>query len=199
MKKVIGLLTAVLLLQSFAFSQDDDLVQGPTFGVHFFFNDFKTAQALKANSLGIVLKNHEFGKVKDMAPGLALNYTQGISKYFDVSAMLGGSFLDYPMSGKESFGKDFLLLEADISVRGKMMPNSYVVQPYVQVGMGVSKYKSYFGAILPVGVGFQVNIFNEAFLLVNAQYRLPVTETTSAHFWWGIGLAGNIGKKKSNE
>src|SRR5207344_675241 len=98
--------------QSFAFCQDDDNIQGPTLGVHFFFNDFKSAEALRKNSLGIVLKNHEFGKVKDMSPGLALNYSQGISKYFDVSAMLSGSFLDYPIKDKESFGKDYLLLEA---------------------------------------------------------------------------------------
>jgi OmpA-OmpF porin, OOP family len=36
----------------------------------------------------------------------------------------------------------------------------------------------------------------EAYLLINAQYRVPITETTNYHFWYSIGLAGNIGKKK---
>jgi len=195
MKKILGLIAAVLLLQSIAFSQDDDLIQGPTLGVHFFFNDFKSADALRKNSLGIVLKNHEFGNVKEMAPGLAISYMQGFSKYFDISATLSGSFLDYPMPNHSPFGKESLLLEGDVGIRGKMFPNSYVVQPYFQAGIGLSKYQGYYGAIIPVGVGMQVNIFNEAFLLINAQYRMPVTETTNYHFYFGIGLAGNIGKK----
>jgi OmpA-OmpF porin, OOP family len=197
MKKILGSVLALLLFQSIAFSQDDDLIQDATFGVHFFFNDFKSAQAIRENSIGIVFKNREFGKIKDMSPGLALNYIQGITKYFDISATLSGSFLDYPMENQESFGKEFLLLEADFGIRGKMFPNNYVLQPYVQAGVGISKYKGYYGAILPIGVGMQVNIFNEAFLLINAQYRIPVTETTNYHFWFGVGLAGNIGKKKA--
>ena len=80
MKKILGSIAAVLLLQSFAFGQDEDPIQGPTLGVHFFFNDFKSADALRKNSLGIVLKNQEFGIVKDMSPGLSISYTQGFYK-----------------------------------------------------------------------------------------------------------------------
>ena len=197
MKKIPCLIAAVLLLQSFAFSQDEDLIQGPTFGVHFFFNDFKSAEAVRKNSLAIVFKNQEFGNIKEMSPGLALSYTQGFSKYFDISATLSGSFLDYPMPGHAAFGEESLLLEGDVGIRGKMFPNNYVLQPYMQVGIGLSKYQGYYGAIVPVGVGMQVNIFNEAFLMINAQYRMPVTETTNYHFYFGIGLAGNIGKRKA--
>ena len=197
MKKILGSIAAVLLLQSFAFSQDEDPIQGPTLGVHFFFNDFKSADALRKNSLAIVLKNREFGIVKEMSPGLSISYTQGFSKYFDISARLSGSFLDYPMPSHASFGEESLLLEGDVGVRGKMFPNTYVVQPYVLAGIGVSKYQGYYGAIIPVGVGFQVNIFDEAFIMIDAQYRMPVTETTNYHFYFGIGLAGNIGKRKA--
>jgi len=197
MKKILGSIAAVLLLQSFAFSQDEDLIQGPTLGVHFFFNDFKSAEALRKNSLGIVLKNHEFGIVKEMAPGLSISYTQGFSKYFDINARLSGCFVDYPMPNHSAFGTESLLVEADASIRGKMFPNNYAVQPYMQAGIGLSKYQGYYGAIIPVGVGMQVNIFNEAFIMIDAQYRIPVTETTNYHFYFGIGLAGNIGKRKA--
>jgi outer membrane protein OmpA-like peptidoglycan-associated protein len=62
--------------------------------------------------------------------------------------------------------------------------------------LGGSKYKGYYGAILPVGVGLQVNLFDEAFLLVNSQYRIPITENAAYHFYHSFGIAGNIGKKK---
>jgi OmpA-OmpF porin, OOP family len=198
MRKTTGLLFAFVLLNTWAFGQDDDdAIQKPTFGVHFFFNDFKTATAVRNNSLGIVFKNKQFAKVRDMSPGLALNYINGITRHFDFTTSLAGSFVDYPIPNKTAFNRDFLLLEGDVSVRGKMISNKAIINPYIQAGMGFSYYKSYLGAFLPLGAGLQVNIFNEAYILVNAQYRVPISEVTNYHFWWGIGLAGNIGKKKA--
>lgn len=197
MKKITGLFALVVMLNTMAMAQDDDIIQQPTFGVQFFLNDFKSAAAVRANSLGVVFKNREFGKIKDMSPGLALTYIDGITKHYDLTATLAGSFVDYPIPNKTAFGRDFLLLEGDISIRGKLITNRAFINPYLQAGMGVSKYKSYYGAFLPLGAGLQMNLFNEAYLLVNAQYRVPITETTQYHFWFGIGLAGNIGKKRA--
>jgi len=196
MKKITGLLVAMVMLTTMVMGQDDDDIQNPTLAVHFFFNDFKSAAAIRANSLGMAFKNQEFGKIKDMSPGLALNFIKGLSRYYDFTTTLAGSFVDYPMPNKAAFGRDFLLLEGDVSMRGKLTSNRAVVSPYLQVGMGFSKYKGYYGAFVPIGAGLQVNMFSEAYLLINAQYRVPITETTNYHFWYGIGLAGNIGKKK---
>lgn len=196
MKKIRGLVLAFMLLHTIAFSQDD-YVQNPTFGVHFIFNDFKTAEVIRNTSLGAALRNKQFGKIKDMSPGLALNYIQGLSPSFDFTSTLTGSFLDYKFKDGTTAGKDNLLLELDASIRGKMFPNKYVVSPYLQIGVGGSTYKGYWGAFIPTGMGLQVNIFDEAYLLINAQYRIGITSTTSNHFMYGIGLAGVIGKRKA--
>jgi hypothetical protein len=200
MKKISGLVAAVLILPAIALCQDKqekDYVQTPTFGVHFFFDDFQTAANIRASSLSATLRNRTFGKVKDMTAGLALNYIQGLSPSFDFTTMIAGSFLDYPTEGGGVLGDDGMLLELDASVRGKMFSNQYWVSPYLQLGVGVSKFKGYWGAFIPAGVGMQLNLFDEAFMLVNAQYRIPVTESTSNHhFFYSIGLAGIIGKKK---
>ncbi len=180
-----------------ALGQDDILIQNPTFGIHFFFNDFKTPVYLRASSLATVLRNKQFGKIKDMESGLALNYLQGISKYFDFTTTLAGSFVDYPTQDNTFSGQDYFLLEGDASVRGKMFTNKYWFIPYIQIGAGVSTYNNVWGTFVPIGVGLQVSFFDEAYLLVNAQYRVPVTETTSYHFFYSIGLAGNLGKKKN--
>lgn len=197
MKKITGLVLALTLMHTIAFSQDEDYIQNPTFGVHFIFNDFKSAQAIRSTSLGAALRNKQFGKIKEMSPGLAVNYIHGLSPHFDFSGMLTGSFLDYINQNGTSSGKDNLLLELDASIRGKMFSNKYVVSPYFQVGIGGSKYKGYWGAFIPVGLGLQVNLFDEAFMLINTQYRVPVTQTTNYHFMHSIGLAGVIGKRKT--
>lgn len=202
MKIISGLIAAVALLPAICLSQENNQdnkqhIQVPTFGVHFFFDDFNSAAAIRASSFSSALRNKQFGKVKEMSPGLALNYIQGLSPSFDFSAMLAGSFLDYPKDGGGILGDNALLLELDASIRGKMFSNAYWVSPYVQLGVGVSKFKGYWGAFIPAGVGMQLNLFDEAFLMVNSQYRVPVIEnTTNYHFFHSIGLAGIIGKKR---
>lgn len=194
MKKNVGLLLAVLPLLAPAFSQDD-FIQRPTLGIYFFFNDFKTAANIRSTSLGTVLRNDPF-KLQNMNPGLALNYFNGLNRYFDFTSTLTGSFLDYFDQNNAPLGADNLLLEGDVSIKGKLFSNRYWVSPFLQIGTGFSKYRGYWGAFIPAGTGFQVNLFNEAYFVFNAQYRVAVTETVSNHFFYSIGIAGIIGRRK---
>lgn len=195
MKKNVGLLLAVLPLLAPAFSQDD-YIQRPTLGIYFFFNDFKTAENIRATSLRDVLRNAQFGKLKEMAPGLALNYISGLTRYFDLTTTITGCFIDYNKRDGSSLGQDNLLLEGDVSVKGKLFSNRYWVSPFAQIGTGISKFRFYWGAFIPAGTGFQVNLFDEAFFVFNAQYRIAVTSTVSNHFFYSLGIAGNIGGRK---
>lgn len=195
MKKNVGLLLAVLLFLAPAFCQDEN-IQRPTLGIYFFFNDFKTAENIRASSLRQVLRNSEFGKLREMVPGLALSYMNGLSGHFDFTTTLTGSFIDYYKSNGTPLGQDNLLLEGDISVKGKLFTNRYWVSPFIQVGTGISKYRAYWGAFIPAGTGFQVNLFDEAFFIFKAQYRIAVTNTVSNHFFYSLGIAGNIGGRR---
>ncbi|AEW00757.1 hypothetical protein A4D02_12430 [Niastella koreensis] len=181
MKKNVGFLLAILPLLVPAFSQDD-YIQRPTLGIYFFFNDFKTS-----------------GKLKDMTPGLALNYINGLNRHFDFTSTLTGSFLDYKTKDGVSLGQDNLLLEGDVSLKGKLFSNKYWVSPFMQIGTGISKFKGYWGAFIPAGGGFQVNLFNEAYFIFNAQYRIAVTELVREHYYFSIGIAGVIGKRKEEK
>lgn len=199
MVKFTRIMLALFCLQTTAgFAQEgENYTQQPALSIHFLLHDFETASKIRNSSLSSVLANKQFGKVKDMSPGLAISYSEGLSNNFDLSVTLAGSFLDYPREDVASSGSDKFLLEADASIRGKMLSDKYWFTPYVQAGLGVSKFKGYYGAFVPLGVGLQLNFFDEAYLLINSQYRVPVTESASYHFYHSIGLAGNIGRKKS--
>jgi hypothetical protein len=133
-----------------------------------------------------------------MSPGLALNYINGLNRHFDFTTTLTGSFLNYYDQNDAPLGQDNLLLEGDVSIKGKLFSNRYWVSPFLQIGTGISMYRSYWGAFIPAGTGFQVNLFNEAYFIFNAQYRVAVTETVSDHFFYSIGIAGIIGKRKGS-
>lgn len=195
MKRSILASSALVLFCVSAFGQERTYKQPATLGIHFVFNDFATAQLIRSSSLSSVLKDKRFGKLKDMSQGLALSYGKGMSETFDFSSTLSGSFLSYPFRDTPSSGSEHLLLEADVSVRGKMLSDKYWFVPYIQVGLGISKYQGYWGTFIPAGVGIQVSFFGEAYLLINSQYRIAVSESANYHFIHSIGLVGNIGKR----
>lgn len=182
-----------IVFHATCFSQADNMIQRPTLGVHFFLDDFASALNIRSSSLASALTNKQFGKMKDMSPGLAVNYIRGLNSHLDFTSTLAVSSLGYPRQHQPADDNGFLF-ETDASVRAKMVSNKYWFIPYIQAGVGVSKFKGYWGAFVPAGVGIQIGFFNEAYLLVNSQYRIPVTENSNYHFFYSIGIAGNIGK-----
>jgi outer membrane protein OmpA-like peptidoglycan-associated protein len=92
---------------------------------------------------------------------------------------------------------DHLLLEATASLNFKLTTEKYWVQPYVIAGMTGQKYMKYYGATLPLGLGFKINFYDEVHLFLNSTYNVAVTTTTTNyHFTHSIGVAGRLGKKK---
>lgn len=193
-KPLLVFLTSVFFILNI-YSQTKSYKQPATLGIHFIFNDFATAQLIRSTSLSAVLRDHRFGKLKDMSQGLAISYGKGLSETFDFSSTIAGSFLSYPFQHRTGPGSDYLLLEADACIRGKMLSDKYWFVPYLQAGVGVSKYQGYWGTFIPAGVGIQISFFREAYLQINSQYRIAVTESTNYHFVYGIGLVGNIGRR----
>jgi OOP family OmpA-OmpF porin len=192
MKKALVFTAAFMLLSSFAFSQGNDHIKKPTLGIQFFLNDFETAASIRNTSLNATIRDKTYAKFKDMNAGMAISYLQGITSKLDFSSMLGASFVDYPMDDRAAFGNQNLLVEATASLHAKMLPDSYCVVPYLSAGVGASAYKGFIGAFMPLGAGIQVNLFDEAFLFINSQYRIKITEASNYHFFGSIGIAGNL-------
>jgi outer membrane protein OmpA-like peptidoglycan-associated protein len=109
---------------------------------------------------------------------------------------LSGSFLDYPISGKPSRVDPLLLLEGIAAVNLKLLSDKHAVNPFLTAGIGASKYGGYYAAFMPFGVGTQVKIVDEVFFMINSQYRVPVTENASYHFYHSAGIVANLTKKK---
>jgi OmpA-OmpF porin, OOP family len=195
MKKILAALFALYLLVPATYGQNDD-IRPKALGISFFLNDFVSANRIRTTSLSQVISDKKMAKLREMSPGLAITYFKGLKKYIDFAGTLGGSFIQYPMPGK-NFADDNLLLEGNASVNLKMTSEKFWVQPYITAGVGGHMYKGYYGAFLPLGIGFKVNFFDEAHLFIMSQYRVPITtETANYHLQHSIGLAGVLGKKK---
>lgn len=154
-------------------------------GVNLAFIDFKGAD-----------NSADFGRF--LKPGLALHFQNSFSKRIDYSITLAGAFLEFPdgKGGSLGNGKKQLLLENDFSVRARLLKSPALFNPYVQAGLGWSQYHNQYGLYSPVGLGLQVNVTPDIFLLANTQYRIPVTSLQHQHFFHSIGIAGAISRKK---
>jgi OmpA-OmpF porin, OOP family len=167
----------------------------PALGLHFTLHDFKTASAIRSNGLTSVINSKDWSRTKNMATGLGVSYMEGLSDHIDFVGTLTGTFIAYPVPKKAFDSNERLLLEGTAMANLKLLTDQYWVSPYVSAGVGLSKFRSYFGAFVPVGLGLQVNLYDEAFIMINTQYRLPVTENTAHHLFHSIGIAGNLFKR----
>ena len=189
------LYVVAMIFGTIAFAQTD-YRKSPSLAVHFILNDFKTATELRNSSLTDVINSGNFTKTNRMSGGLALSYIQGVSNHVDFAANLSGSFVDYPFKNQSTSGQQNLLLEAVATANLKLLTDKYWFNPFLTIGVGASKYQGYYGAFLPAGVGIQIKLVDDIAVLLNSQYRIPVTENAAYHFYHSFGIAQSIGKKK---
>lgn len=197
MKKILVSLLVATVLSPVVFSQSNDYIRNPEIGISFNAYDFATAQRIRSTSIATVFRDKRWATFAEMTPGLSVHYFQGIRKHFDLAATLSSAFLNYPFPNRPNFGIEKLYLAADVQGQFKLVSDRYWIQPYVSGGVGMHKYRVYWGAYAPVGAGLNIDFYNESKLFVNAQYRIPVTrESANYHFLYSIGISGKIANRK---
>ena len=198
MKKVLLFLIAAGLAVT-SFSQESmapSWKKRPTLGINFFLKDFITPDLIGHNSLGLFLRG-QYPSINTMSPGFGIQYLQGLSEYVDFSANLNSSFLKYTFYDGTKATNDQFLLETSAAVNLKLLPDNYVVDPYVTVGVGASMLAgTYFGAYAPVGAGFQFALGQGAFLNLQWLYNLRVSDNTNYNFQYSLGFASPLTEKK---
>lgn len=196
MKHVLVSLLAAMIIAPAVYGQDDE-IRSDEIGVSFNLYDFKTAQLIRSTSLSAVLRDKQFGKIKNMSPGIGVHYFKGLKKHIDFQGSFSASFLNHPFPNKPDQGVDRLLMQVEGLANLKMVSDNYWLQPFLMGGFGAQKYYVYYGAYIPLGVGLNINFFNEGRLFVNSTYRVPITTgSANYHFMHAFGISGRVGKKK---
>lgn len=197
MKKLLS--SFVLLINYFQIvSAQEHNIRPPAIGISFLLNDFVTPQNIRTSSLGEVINQDKWARLGQMGTGLSLHYFKGLASHFDIAYTLSGSFSAQVYESQPE-GSNYFLIETDASVNYNFLTEKHVFTPFLSAGIGASEIKSYYGAIVPVGAGFKINLYDEAAIFLTTQYRIPVTtHTNNFHFVYSLGIAGVIGQKKSN-
>lgn len=197
MKKILLLFFALGLFVNL-FGQSD-YKKLPSLGINFFLEDFNTAASLRTAGLAKVLNTKQWSKTRNMSAGVSINYMKGLNNNLDFVGTLAGSFVKYPVPGKQLATDPDFLLEASAMANLKLFTDKYYVVPYISAGVGGSKYKGYYGAYLPVGLGLQVKLLDETYMMVNSQYRVAISENVAYHLYYSLGVVTNLKQRKAPE
>jgi len=195
MKKIL-LIVGAFSFASSLLAQEFPNKKRPTLVVNFMLNDFKTPTYFQTGSLVSVINKKQFTKFKNMDPGLNITYIDGIYPKLDFVASFGGSFTRYPFKNQPTPASDRFLMEGDANVNLRLLEDHYVFNPFVSGGVGISYYDAKWGAYLPAGVGVQFKLSSEEIVRVQAQYRVGITEMTSNHFNYSVGIGFPLTEKK---
>jgi outer membrane protein OmpA-like peptidoglycan-associated protein len=192
MKKWI--FSALLLLGIYAAqAQSNTYKKLPSLGLNFSLIDFKTAAALRTNSLATVLDARKWYRMGLMNPAFTLSYTEGVSDHLDFNSRLTFSLLSYPLRNPDFASANVKsYLESDATVNLKLLTDNYFLVPYLQAGIGAAYSGRSFLAYIPVGAGLQMRIANETFLNLVTNYRIPVTDRASYSLFHSIGIVAPI-------
>ena len=193
MKHLIVSLLAAIIIAPVVYGQEDE-IRSHEFAVSFNLYDFKTAELIRTTSLNAVIRDKQFGDEK--SPGIGLHYFKGIKKHIDFAASLNASYLSQTLPDNPD-PTDRYMFQLEGTAHFKLVTDKYWFQPYLIGGFGAQKYYIYYGAYMPLGLGLNVNFFDEGRLFVNTTYRVPITTgTVNYHFMYAFGIAGRISKKK---
>jgi len=194
MRRIL-LLTAISAFTLIGFGQKKSAI-----GFSFNLTDFQTPRDIKNTSLKDVLKSGDWHSGTRLDPGFSVTYWKGLTNHFDVSARYNGilgSNVFSTLTTKPNTLNYFNELE--LSFHGRALKQSSVFNPFLSAGVGVGNYWQNFGlaGYAPLGVGLEVNISNEAFIHLQANYRLSFDDKKAPNnLFYSLGVSQNLGKPK---
>jgi OmpA-OmpF porin, OOP family len=164
-------------------------------GIQITQHDFVTAAEMRSRGFSSPVASGDWAKLNKMKTGVAVTYTSSLGENFDFNGRLGMTFVEASaFSNRPKSNQSKIYVESDANIFMKLLPDSYTVSPFLSLGAGVAMSDIYYAAYVPTGAGLQLNLFDESFVVLQAQYRIPATTNTAHHLFYSIGFSSKLGK-----
>lgn len=168
-------------------AQGNGYIKPATLTVNFSGIDFKTPASLRGRP---VLPAYSNFSLKNVWAGLGISYLKGVGTKIDFVGSVNGTFLYYPFRNERGNinRTRHLLLAADAALNIKMLSDKHPLVPYITAGVGAFSYDTASGGYIPLGIGLQYNVKNKVYILLNAQYRLPIGTLANNNLFYSLGV-----------
>ena len=156
----------------------------------------------KAGALGFSVNGVDFSatlpKVGKLDPGFSVMYWNGITDHLDFSLRYNGLFTDYT---KKADATNSYTNEFEASLHARLLSNDHLLNPFLSAGAGIGNYgKNVWAGYAPLGGGIQLNMFNEGYLFLQANYRVSFSKTKlDNNMFYSLGFTQSIGSTTAKE
>lgn len=194
MKRFLFLALTVFFANAVVSQTAGSLKKGKYLGIQFNMYDFASAKEIRSAGLNSVIANESWLKIDRKKIGFSVAHTTGLNDNVDLSSRLGYAVLENALTQKNlGLGyKSYFELETALNV--KLLTDKYLVSPFLVLGAGAATWSGYYAAYLPTGAGLQLNLFDENLIVLQTQYRLPVTSNANHHLFFSLGIFTSLGK-----
>jgi OOP family OmpA-OmpF porin len=141
-------------------------------------------------------------KIGALDAGYSIMYWKGLSKQLDLSLRYNGLFSDYSnLPGAELM--DAYKSEFEASLHLRPAGDNHILLPFLTAGIGVGgKYSRQVVPYVPLGVGLQLNLFSDGYILLQGNYRASLADKylhNNTFYSLGVLQTINYGKPKLAE
>lgn len=195
MKRLVLLISSICAIAVASAQTGNSKPKVQKLGIQVTKHDFVSASEMRSRGFSSVIASGEWTKLSRMKTGVALTYSSSLNDNLDFNGRLGFTFVEASaFRNREKSNQAKTYLESDANLLMKLLPDSYTVSPFLSVGAGFALSDIYYSAYIPTGVGLQVNLFDQSFLVFQGQYRIPATGNTAHHLFYSIGFSSKLGK-----
>ena len=130
-------------------------------------------------------------KIGTVQPGFSVMYWQGLTQNLDFSLRYNGLFTDYSKNVNDN---STYVNEFEASAHLRFLSNDHLFNPFLSAGLGIGNYgKSSVAVYAPLGGGVQMNLYNEGYIFLQANYRASfMTDKLDNNMFYSLGFTTNI-------
>lgn len=169
---------------------------GPQSGQYFYADQYRYTYSDTKSGYDTSLKKTLYWR-----PLVQLSYWWALSRSFDIKSALSLANLEYPASSDDTVFKnkyyynlggqrrEKFLGELDVRVNWNILPRTpHDISPYLTAGLTLSYHDIFWGADIPVGLGFNIRLDDHLYLNLESMYKVAVTSNDYNHLQHTVGV-----------
>lgn len=166
------------------------------------FSDYNFIRLAQDSSISAAFNQKGIFKSGNSSFGLGVSYWKGLTGHIDFSANLSGTFSNFPAKfiKGDSIGQASFTPQLDGLLHFRMFKDDKTFNPFLTGGIGAGYFGDQLAVYAPVGAGFQFHFNTGAYIFIQAQWRMALTDAISNDYtFYSIGFAHQAKKKSTKK
>ena len=163
------------------------------------YSDYGFVKAVSDSSISYAFNRKGLFKSGNSSFGFGVSYWKGLGSHFDFSGNFAGTFSNFPalyVKG-DSIGKASFTPQLDMLLHAKAFKENRVINPFLTAGVGAGYFGKQLVVYAPVGVGLQFHFRSGAYLFLQAQWKMALTDGIKDDFmFYSLGFGQHKKPKK---